>query len=211
MRQCLGDLGVAVGGGNFKNRSAEINAVQPLFLKQRQRQNIGRKQHRGIVRQHAAAHKHQRLGSLMGQPQAAQHIRVGRLLGHGQAVAVGFLADGADHLVEFQLFVHAVFHVGNIAVDQRADAAHALQISGAFQLAQGIAHRGAAQPQKLGKLHLAGQLLCLGIHAVAQLICQPVGSSAAAQLTAKAGFGFFFHSANSFRARQMSARQHLSQ
>ena len=110
-----------------------------------------------------------------------------------QVIAVRHPPDCADHLVELQLLIHAVLNHQHITVDKRTDAAHPLQITVALQLTQGIAHHGAANPQRLSQLQLTGQLWCGSVDSIAQLLQQALGGLLAAQLAAKAVFRRFIH------------------
>ena len=183
---------------HLKNRAGKVDAVQPPAAEQIQRQNIGAEEHRRFIRQHAATDYGQRVLLCRVKVQPFHQLRRCGLPRDHQVIAVGHTARRTDHAVEFQLLVHAVLDLEHIAVDQRADAAHALQIAVALQLAQGIAHHGAANAQHLGQLQLTGQLRRPCIQAGAQLLQKALCGLLAAQLAAKAVFRRFIHCKNPF-------------
>ena len=55
-------------------------------------------------------------------------------------------------------------------MDHRADAAHALDVSGTLHLTQGVADNGPADAQLGGQVYLSGQTVGLGVTARPQLL-----------------------------------------
>ena len=84
---------MAVLRHDFKNRAAEINGIQPLAAKQRQRQNIGGVEHRRFIGQYPAAHKHKCVLAFRVKAELCGQLRHGSLPRDHQVIAVGHAAN----------------------------------------------------------------------------------------------------------------------
>ena len=70
---------------------------------------------------------------------------------------MGVAAKAADQRVVFQLLVQAAAQVEHGAVDNGANAAHTLNVSGALHLAQRVPDHGTADTEFRGQIDLGGQ------------------------------------------------------
>ena len=84
------------------------------------------------------------------------------------AIGVGVAAKAADQRVIFQLLVKAAAQAEHGAVDHCANAAHALDVTGALHLAQRVPDHGTADTEFRGQIDLGGQAVGIGVAAGAQ-------------------------------------------
>ena len=81
---------------------------------------------------------------------------------------MGVAAKTADQRVIFQLLVKAAAQAKHGAVDHCANAAHALDVTGALHLAQRVPDHGTADTEFRGQIDLGGQAVGIGVAAGAQ-------------------------------------------
>ena len=81
---------------------------------------------------------------------------------------MGVAAKAADQRVIFQLLVKAAAQAKHGAVDHCANAAYALDVTGALHLAQRVPDHGTADTEFRGQIDLGGQAVGIGVAAGAQ-------------------------------------------
>ena len=84
------------------------------------------------------------------------------------AVCMRIAAEAADQRIVFQFLVQAAAQVEHGAVDNGANAAHTLNVSGALHLAQRVPDHGTADTEFRGQIDLGGQAVGIGVAAGAQ-------------------------------------------
>ena len=88
------------------------------------------------------------------------------------AVCMRIAAEAADQRIVFQFLVQAAAQVEHGAVDNGANAAHTLNVSGALHLAQCVPDHGTADTELGGKVYLRRQAVGVRVAAGAQLLQQ---------------------------------------
>ena len=84
------------------------------------------------------------------------------------AVCMRIAAEAADQRIVFQFLVQSAAQVEHGAVDNGANAAHTLNVSGALHLAQRVPDHGTADTEFRGQIDLGGQAVSIGVATGAQ-------------------------------------------